>query len=123
MDKGLNLPDAVQSVRETFDVSAEKTALLSEIILRQQTLPQPTGREAELYVGIPFCTTRCAYCSFLSGELGDGSLVAPYVKALLREIGFVRNLLDETGLSISSVYVGGGTPTSLDEESDRKSVV
>ena len=120
MAEGLSLTEAVRSVRETFDVSLEKAALLSEIIARQQTLPQPTGRETEIYVGIPFCTTRCAYCSFLSGELGDGSLVSPYVKALLTEIAFVKDLLGEIGFSVSSVYVGGGTPTSLDEESLRE---
>ena len=118
--EGLSLAEAVQSVRETFDVSPEKAALLAEIIARQQTLPQPTGREMEIYVGIPFCTTRCAYCSFLSGELGDGSLVAPYVKALLSEIAFVKDLLMDIGFSVSSVYVGGGTPTSLDEASLRE---
>ena len=116
MAEGMALEEAAVHVREVFDVSEEKTALLTEIIRRQQTLPQPSGRETELYVGIPFCVSRCAYCSFLSGELGDGKLVVPYVDALLREIDFVKRLLSETGLSVSSVYVGGGTPTALPED-------
>ena len=113
MAQGLPLHEAAEKVRGIFDVSEPKAALLEEIIARQLTLPQPTGRETEIYVGIPFCPTRCAYCSFLSGELGDGKLVEPYTDALCREIGYVKDLLAQTGLSVSTVYVGGGTPTAL----------
>ena len=67
-----------------------------------------------MYVGIPFCTTRCAYCSFSSGEIGDGHLVEPYLAALEREIDAARALMDEAGLRMRALYVGGGTPTSLD---------
>ena len=64
----------------------EKAGLLSEILLMQQGLIERPEQEFDLYLGIPFCTTRCAYCSFSSGELGNGKLVEPYVQALLREI-------------------------------------
>ncbi len=120
MEKGQTLAQAVDTVRRVFDVSPEKAALLREIVSSQQTLPKPSGRETEIYVGIPFCVTRCAYCSFLSGELGDGRLVEPYVAALLKEIAFVKEMLKETGLSVSTVYVGGGTPTALPAEALRQ---
>jgi len=67
----------------------------------------------DLYVGIPFCKTRCAYCSFSSGEIGDGKLVAPYVRALLREIALSAEIVREKGLRLRAGYIGGGTPTAI----------
>lgn len=116
MESGLSVDEAARQVQSIFDVSDKKMSLLQEIVLTQQTLPPPDPSRVEIYVGIPFCMSRCAYCSFLSGEVGDGRLLAPYTDALLREIGFVRELIREKGLKVSTVYVGGGTPTALTEE-------
>lgn len=69
--------------------------------------------DISLYVGIPFCPTRCAYCSFSSGELGDGKLVEPYLVALAQEIRACGAMMREMGLSVRAAYMGGGTPTSL----------
>ena len=113
LDKGLDMDAACEALRRVFDVSAEKTAILRQIVTVQQELPLPTLREADLYIGIPFCVTRCAYCSFLSGEVGKGELLAPYVDALCREIDAAQQLLDQTGLRLRAFYMGGGTPTSL----------
>ena len=52
----------------------------------KRVLPAPGDEWMDVYIGIPFCTTRCAYCSFSSGEIGNGKLVAPYMKALIREM-------------------------------------
>jgi oxygen-independent coproporphyrinogen-3 oxidase len=73
-----------------------------------------------VYIGIPFCTTRCAYCSFSSGELGDGRLTEPYLEALGRDMEDVAALLRETGRSLRALYVGGGTPTSLNADQLRR---
>ena len=71
-------------------------------------------REVSLYIGIPFCPTRCAYCSFVSADVGRTlKLVDPYVEALLREIDALAPVLEELGLTIRSLYMGGGTPTTL----------
>ena len=69
-----------------------------------------------VYIGIPFCTTRCTYCSFSSGELGKGKLVEPYLDALFREMEECSGMIAATGRQLRAVYVGGGTPTSLNEE-------
>ena len=70
--------------------------------------------EISLYVGIPFCPTRCAYCSFISADVKHAlKLVDPYVDALIREIGAAGAALKNAGLSVRSVYFGGGTPTTL----------
>ncbi|MBP3411350.1 MAG: coproporphyrinogen dehydrogenase HemZ, partial [Clostridia bacterium] len=68
----------------------------------------------DLYIGIPFCRTRCSYCSFSSGEIGrNKKLVAPYTEALLREIELSAKLMNEAGLKVRAAYMGGGTPTAI----------
>ena len=67
-----------------------------------------------LYVGIPFCPTRCAYCSFVAQSVEKSfSLVEPYLEALFDEIAAAGQLVREMGLNIKSFYMGGGTPTTL----------
>ena len=76
-----------------------------------------------LYVGIPFCPTRCAYCSFVSHSVEKSlKLVEPYVEALGREIGDAGLLARELGLRVKAVYWGGGTPTTLDAEQLRRTL-
>ena len=70
--------------------------------------------DISLYVGIPFCPTRCAYCSFVAQSVEKSfSLVEPYLEALFDEIAAAGQLLRELGLNIKSFYMGGGTPTTL----------
>ena len=67
-----------------------------------------------LYVGIPFCPTRCSYCSFVSRTIGKKTeLMEPYLDALMQEMEVTGRLLKESGRHIRSVYIGGGTPTTL----------
>ena len=116
LEGGLTMAQAEARMTEVFDVTPEKASLLRQIVETQQTLPRPDDGGVSVYVGIPFCTTRCAYCSFSSGELGNGRLVEPYLAALFREMEATALLLRETGKSLRAVYVGGGTPTSLNED-------
>jgi len=75
-------------------------------------LLQPT--DVSLYVGIPFCPTRCSYCSFVSRTVGKKTeLLEPYLEALMQEMALTGRLLKESGRQIRSVYIGGGTPTTL----------
>ena len=72
--------------------------------------------DISLYVGIPFCPTRCSYCSFVSRTVGDKAtraLVQPYVDKLCAELTAIRETADRCGLHIRTFYIGGGTPTSL----------
>ena len=73
--------------------------------------------EVSLYVGIPFCPTRCAYCSFISADVGRSlKLVSPYLEGLLQEVEQAGLGLKEAGKHVRSLYVGGGTPTTLNAE-------
>ena len=70
--------------------------------------------DVSVYVGIPFCPTRCAYCSFVSRSIGRRTeLLEPYLRALLKEIRFTGRLLENSGRKVRTIYIGGGTPTTL----------
>ena len=71
-------------------------------------------QDLSLYVGIPFCPTRCSYCSFVSRTIGQQTeLMEPYLAALHKEIAATGALLSRSGKRVRTVYIGGGTPTTL----------
>ena len=68
-----------------------------------------------LYIGIPFCPTRCVYCSFPSYQVSD-DIMRIYLSALEKELDFVGNEMRKSGFYAESIYIGGGTPTTLPEK-------
>jgi len=75
---------------------------------------QLNENDISLYVGIPFCPTRCAYCSFVSRSIGRRTeLLDPYLKALYQELEITGKLLANSGKTVRTIYIGGGTPTTL----------
>lgn len=108
---------------ERFDCSRQKydmakaIADLQEPILKLGSVPKTYS----LYLGIPFCPSRCSYCSFVSCNLDrDRKLVQPYVDCLCREVEAIREQADKAGLKLCSIYIGGGTPTSLSADQLRQ---
>ena len=95
--EGLTPEDAIERMVDRFDVLRPKAELLAEIALTQRKLPAPGDQWIDVYIGIPFCTTRCAYCSFSSGEIGNGRLVPPYMNALEKEIRGCAEILRRSG--------------------------
>ena len=82
----------------------------STVAAANQLRPQ----DLSLYVGIPFCPTRCAYCSFVSRSVGKRTeLLEPYLAALTKEIEATGKLLASSGKTVRTIYIGGGTPTTL----------
>ena len=74
-------------------------------------------RDVSLYIGIPFCPTRCAYCSFVSRSIGKRTeLLEPYLEALMKEMAITGELLANSGRKVRTIYIGGGTPTTLSSE-------
>ncbi|MDD3212616.1 MAG: coproporphyrinogen dehydrogenase HemZ [Eubacteriales bacterium] len=114
--QGYTLETGTQALVEEFDLSPEKAELLKRIVSLQQTLPAPSERDADLYLSIPFCRTRCAYCSFPGEALGRGKQVGPYLEALFAEMEAAARLMREQKLVLRALYIGGGTPTALDED-------
>ena len=98
---------------DTYLLSREKAELLINTYKYQQKVcgkaePSSVG----VYIGIPFCPTRCLYCSFTSNQVPDNE-IARYLEALKKEIEYTGRRMRETGLWPESIYIGGGTPTTL----------
>ncbi len=108
---------ARQAMTHRYFVHPEKTALLAEIhAVQEETMLSVPDRAVGVYISIPFCPTRCSYCSFVSTPAGsDGDLIGPYLDALCREITEKAAILKEHNVPVASLYIGGGTPTILDE--------
>jgi oxygen-independent coproporphyrinogen-3 oxidase len=115
-DKGFT-PGAVRERLVTvYGMSPEKADLLVEVGAGQERF-FTTRNIIGIYVGIPFCPTRCHYCSFAAVSLATHRhLVAAFLNALRREIEAIAALCRQYGLTVESLYIGGGTPTSLDED-------
>ena len=115
MAEGHSPREADRLLRDVYYVTPARRRLAvdcSEATLRAQALLEP--RDISLYVGIPFCPTRCAYCSFVSRGIGKKTeLMEPYLAALRREISGTAALLRTSGRRVRTVYIGGGTPTTL----------
>lgn len=70
--------------------------------------------EISLYIGIPFCPTRCTYCSFVSHSIErSANLLTPFLEALHRELEVTAELIESSGKKLRTIYIGGGTPTTL----------
>ncbi|MEN6471293.1 MAG: coproporphyrinogen dehydrogenase HemZ [Clostridiaceae bacterium] len=114
LKESLGAEEARRMMLESFDVSGEKLALAAEILSVQNEMPRLSSeKETGVYIGIPYCKTRCLYCSFPSEVRHAKTDMAAYLAALKRDIAFGARLLRETGRKVRSMYMGGGTPTVL----------
>lgn len=114
LSRGDTPAQAEAALARVFDVRLSRAALLRETVETQRGLVTVPEEAVDVYVGIPFCTTRCAYCSFFAEAIGKGRRVAPYLAALFHEAEAVAALIRRAGLRLRALYVGGGTPTALD---------
>ena len=95
--------------KAVFDVSDKKINLVKEILKAQTGLYDENSEYSGLFVGIPFCPSRCLYCSFISEEIGKTKYATEYKNALVKEILALKGKTS----TVRSVYVGGGTPVCL----------
>ena len=101
--------------KSVFKVSDEKTNLCCQTMLNEQKIIDLSRFNSfSLYVSIPFCPSRCAYCSFVSQSIEKAAKLIPeYVKLLCQELEYTAEIANELQLRLESVYIGGGTPTTL----------
>lgn len=99
---------------DDYSVSEGKVNLVEKIVNVQAPIRNKSSKEYDVFVFIPFCPTRCAYCSFVSLPIDkQRKLVEPYVECLIRELKQTKELIRSKKWKIRAVYVGGGTPTSI----------
>ncbi|MBP3448632.1 MAG: coproporphyrinogen dehydrogenase HemZ [Clostridia bacterium] len=109
--------DIVKHLGEVYFVSPKKAEVMEQCAGRVHSVRQSLFRgSVSLYIHIPFCPSRCKYCSFTLAYLKPYSqLIDGYLEALLTELRGVLETISECGLKLTSVYIGGGTPTVLTE--------
>ncbi len=113
--EGGTVKSARALLKDTYFVTKPRIDLAldcSSSTVAAQRLLEKT--DVSLYVGIPFCPTRCAYCSFVSRSIGKRTeLMEPYLAALKKELRCTGALLAKSGRTVRTIYIGGGTPTTL----------
>lgn len=104
--------------KEKLYVSDKKAALCEKVSVSEEKLISLSGKKSfSLYISIPFCPSRCSYCSFVSHSVAQaGKLIPRYVELLCKEIKATGEIAKDLGLELMSVYFGGGTPTTLSAE-------
>lgn len=116
IEEGKKDDDIIKHMKDAYKCSDEKTKLSLEVAKRERSLLNRLDYENgySLYIGIPFCPTTCLYCSFTSYPLGMWKKeVDSYLDAMIKELEFVADRFSDKVLD--TIYVGGGTPTTLDE--------
>ena len=119
LESGMKNTEIARYMREQYLVSPEKTALAVTIANRERDILKNIDYENgySLYVGIPFCPSICLYCSFSSYPLKQWkNRVNQYLEALCKEIKEVAAIMKAKGRKLDTVYIGGGTPTTLEPE-------
>lgn len=117
LDSGMTPEEAADSLQKQFLVSEEKRQLALSTALVQKPILPHDPKEIGLYVSIPFCPTRCSYCSFVSHSMETAAKLIPaYTEKLCKEIQVYGEIIRKFGLKVHSVYIGGGTPTAIPAE-------
>ena len=121
LEQGLTPEQACSELKQKYLISDEKLQLALQTALIQKKILPHSLKEIGLYISIPFCPTRCSYCSFVSHSIESAkNLIPDYVGKLCQEIQILGELIQKYDLSVQSVYIGGGTPTSVSAEQLRK---
>lgn len=116
---GLSYTQVKRTLKNEYFVNPKKAALAADVAANEDRLLQrfPDPRKTcSLYISIPFCPTRCAYCSFVSYSTPRLlSLIPEYVVRLCSDIKRMAKTIRDCGYTLATIYIGGGTPTTLDE--------
>lgn len=119
---GMSDEEIAQTLKTDFRLSDAKIALMKHIVERQLiTIPDldDIGKEVSVYIGVPFCPTKCAYCTFPAYAIQSNrkaGRVETFIDGLHEEIRAMGAWMKERNLTITSVYWGGGTPTSIEAD-------
>ena len=117
LEMGFSREEIINKYINEYYTTMEKAKLCIDIAELEAKVLKNTKEEVSVYIGMPFCPTRCSYCSFASNPIGaNKGIVEPYLKALTSEIRAISEYITNKKLKIHTVYFGGGTPTSISNE-------
>lgn len=116
LKEGKTEEEIVNIFKTKYLASKEKAELCINVAKNEEKFVNRDQNTVSVYVGMPFCPTRCLYCSFTSNSIkANGKMVVPYLEALRKEIRALGSYIKEKNLKIECVYFGGGTPTSVSD--------
>lgn len=118
IQQGLSRDEIKKNLTERYEISEKKFNLAYETSVNQLPIIDRINKQAvSLYVSIPFCPTRCSYCSFVSHSMSSAIKLMPdYISSLCRELKIIGEIVKDTDTEIDTIYFGGGTPTSISAE-------
>ena len=121
IEQGKNFSEIEKILIDKYELSPEKFKLAYDTAINQLPIIRKINRKAvSLYISIPFCPSRCSYCSFVSHSIeSTKKLIPDYIECLCRELEIISNIIKETNTPIDTVYFGGGTPTAIPAEDIR----
>lgn len=121
-ETGLSQEAVMEQLRTKYLVSEEKLDLLRHTVAVQQPLLQQTPPcSIGLYISIPFCPTRCSYCSFVSHSIEQAKHLMPdYIRLLCKELEIWGQMVKDLQVTVDTIYFGGGTPTSISADDLRQ---
>lgn len=112
---GMSADDTIRYFMREYGADEKKARLATEVAQAELPIRKSMSESGvSIYIGIPFCPTRCLYCSFVTcGTKQAARLTDKYIEALKREISYVSDIVSGNGNTVETVYIGGGTPTTL----------
>lgn len=118
INEGFSKREIREKMKDEFFVSLDKIDLSYEVALKERELLQKvdTLNTVDLYIGMPFCPSRCLYCSFASNVYTGNRFKDEYLRLLQVEIETIKEYIDDSGLMVNTVYFGGGTPTAVSDD-------
>jgi len=122
MESGLSTEEVREIFKNVYEVTPEKIELALTVAENEEKLLSQIDKDSvSIYIGIPFCPSRCVYCSFVSTDINtSGKYMSEFVEKLLLEIDKTAQILEKTGKFVDNIYIGGGTPTTLSAENITK---
>lgn len=117
LEEGYSEKETRKIFKNVYEVSDEKTELAHTVAKNEKELLKNIEKNSvSIYIGIPFCPTRCLYCSFVSTDINvSGKYIPEFLEKLLLEIDKTAEILKKIGFFVDNIYIGGGTPTTLNE--------
>ena len=117
LKEGNTEEEVINIFKESYLAHEDKAKLCIDVARAEERIVNKDKNNIAVYIGMAFCPTRCVYCSFTANPIAaHKKMVMPYIEALIKEINGMSSYIKEKNLNIESVYFGGGTPTSVNDE-------
>lgn len=125
LDEGKSKNEIYNIFKDKYKISDGKFNLCYDTAITQQNLLRIDSlKQMALYISIPFCPTRCSYCSFVSQSIESaGNLIDPYLDKLIDELKIYSDIIKKYNILLDSIYIGGGTPSILTDKQLKKLLV